>query len=281
MALYAFVFLFFHTISNCILAYSEDLKSYEDSVVNAPILPVISNSIPNYSVILIQGTNDTSATIPQKNTRGTPVKIDWSQIPYLGFPKSDIKSISILKRRHVVFRGTQIFLAPDLWLFKSDTQSIRYEGLIPYLENLSFLSPESKKGLTTKTSIVKEQNPVGYYQDKKTGYTGVYLAMNDQNPTTINTILIISKDNQQEIIDTQSLLDEINKEALLLEKQDKLQDELKKQKALEELIKDEDIEKEAPPSLKEIDEDINIVPERKKRAKDDAFSTSIEKRDNQ
>ncbi len=150
------------------------------------------------SVIVVKGENTSIFSKDEGRVRGTQVDIDWDKVPDLGVPKEEIFLIEVINRQNIYHNGSYIRLSPSEWRFTAPSWDLVYEGSIPYLENLAFLSENT---LDTHNQIIITQNSLGYFQDGSTRLTGLFQSVNYSSDDTVSAVHILTAKENQHIYD--------------------------------------------------------------------------------
>ena len=165
---------------------------------------------PEASVVLVLGRDKVPPIPYSEGVRGYMGEIEWHYIPDLGFNKSEIQTITILKREQVNRTNDHIVLKPTLWYFEAPNWESVYNGEIPYLESLEFLEDEVRNRLTTVITEAPKMTPQGYY--KNTSGYGLSQAINQPNDRVVQKIMIVSGNDNAEVLRLQKLFEESSKE---------------------------------------------------------------------
>lgn len=143
------------------------------------------------SVILMDSSGSIVDLPDTKGIRGFPVQIDFTQLPDLGFPKEEIRTITVVKRSKVSYRGNTLIFEPDCWKFEAPSWQVVYKGAVPYLTELKFLGASATKtGTSTKTQY--QRNNLGYFFDVDSYLPGIYSPMHCSLENVVEKIIIIS-----------------------------------------------------------------------------------------
>ncbi|MGL5956222.1 MAG: hypothetical protein ACRC0X_06405 [Brevinema sp.] len=174
-------------------------------LLSTPLIAKEMNHLFSNSIIIIKGLNTLAVPSEDDKIRGISVSIDWDQLPNIGFPKEEIHTIQVLGRQHLNHQTNIIDLQATVWRFIAETWTTDYYGQIPYLENLEFL-PEDMD-LQINNHILREQNNLGYYQDKNTLYPGFYQHINNPSDNLVRCIYLVSAEENQYIYNMQKQID--------------------------------------------------------------------------
>lgn len=150
------------------------------------------------SVILMDSSGSIVALPETKGIRGFPVQIDLTQLPDLGFPKEEIRTITIVKRSKVSYKGNTLIFEPNCWKFEAPSWQVVYQGEVPYLTELKFLGAGAEK-TSTSTKTQYQRNNLGYFFDTGSYLPGIYSLMHDQLPNVVEKIIIISEEDNRNI----------------------------------------------------------------------------------
>lgn len=143
------------------------------------------------SVILMDSGGSIVALPETEGIRGFPVQIDFTQLPDLGYPKEEIRTITVLKRGKVSYKGNTLIFEPDCWKFEAPSWQVVYNGAVPYLTELKFLGAcAAKTGTSAKTQY--RRNNLGYFFDTDSYLPGIYSPMHCPRPNVVEKIIIIS-----------------------------------------------------------------------------------------
>ena len=165
---------------------------------------------PEASVVLVLGKDKVPPIPYSEGVRGYVGTIDWHYVPDLGFNKSEIQTITILKREQVNRTNDQIVLKPTLWYFEAPNWESVYNGEIPYLEDLEFLEDDVRNRLSTVIVESPEVTPQGYYKNSN-GY-GLSQAINQPSDRVVQKIMIVGSNDNAEVLRLQKLFEDSSKE---------------------------------------------------------------------
>ncbi|SFB70961.1 hypothetical protein SAMN02745150_00391 [Brevinema andersonii] len=143
------------------------------------------------SVILMDGSGSIIPLPESKGIRGFPAKIDFVQLPDLGYPKEEIRTITVLKRSKILYQGNTLIFEPDCWKFEAASWQVVYKGAIPYLTELKFLGACATK-TSTSAKVQYQRNNLGYFFDIDSYLPGIYSSMHFPLPNVVEKIIIIS-----------------------------------------------------------------------------------------
>lgn len=122
------------------------------------------------------------------------VLIDLNKIPYLGFCKKEILSITVVKYKISTIISNTFILIPDIWKFEAKNWSTNYHGAIPYLDNLVTDSANPTQiNFTIKISF--EQNQQGYFVNKRSDNFGFFDSVNNIDSGNINSLIRFKNTN--------------------------------------------------------------------------------------